>query len=118
MPTSGIQVKTAPSMTAVQRRWYDHRLRLGIATSGDTGLFRDVDIRMADALTRAKSGQHNVVMSEAKKPEVSDYASARAAKEARQQRDRERLASGAASPEERRGALAGLPPAQFRGSYR
>jgi putative transposase len=31
-------------MTAVQRRSYDHRLRLAIATSGDTGLFRDVDI--------------------------------------------------------------------------
>ena len=31
-------------MTAVQRRSYDHRLRLAIATSGDTGLFVDVDI--------------------------------------------------------------------------
>ena len=44
MPTSGIQVKTAPSMTAIQRRSYDHRLRLAVAASGDTGLFRDVDI--------------------------------------------------------------------------
>lgn len=31
-------------MTAVQRRSYDHRLRLAVATSGDPGLFRDLRI--------------------------------------------------------------------------
>lgn len=44
MPTSGIQVKTAPSTTAIQRRSYDHRLRLAVAAAGDAGLFGDLDI--------------------------------------------------------------------------